>query len=165
MKNETNLLISSLETYYAENGKREIYHKERRDAIHQEFPHVVVVEGCCPTTDNAHRWCWDHFGPHHGKCEWEHNSEYPGCPLVRATEVVTHGETIDDGKSWPWADKNYHAVPPHDHEGPWSSFWLGKTDYDYGFTEFCFKNEADRDAFVEAAPGIGLGDRYDKENK
>lgn len=49
----------------------------------------------------------------------------------------------------------------HGHEGTWNIFWLGKTGYDYGFTEWQFSKESDRDAFVTAIPTFGLGENYE----
>jgi hypothetical protein len=43
----------------------------------------------------------------------------------------------------------------------WTLVWLGKTDYDYGFTEYCFLNEADRDAFLAVAPSLTFGENYE----
>jgi len=32
---------------------------------------------------------------------------------------------------------------PHSHIGIWTNRWLGKTGYDYGFQDYCFKNLSD----------------------
>lgn len=127
----------------------------------KEFPFTCIVKGAYPEIDNATRWCWQHFGPMHGKC-LERHSEYPGCPLVLATEYVIEGCWKDkEGKEHKCTSKGYRDVEPHEHEGIWCEMWLGKTGYDYGNAEFYFKNEADKDAFVMAVPTIGFGEQYD----
>lgn len=139
----------------------EARHREKRERFRKEFPFTAVVEGHYPETDNASRWCWRNISPPHGPCLYEHYSEYPGCPLVLATEYIQEGSYLDNqGVTHTWAQKCYKEVEPHEHEGSWTSLWLGKTGYDYGFMEFYFKNEADRDAFVRAVPEIDLGEKY-----
>jgi hypothetical protein len=136
--------------------------EEKRQKLFLEFPFGVLVQGVYPELDNACRWCWQNVSPMKGRCEYQHGSEYPGCPLVLATEYITEGSYTDkDGKKWDWKDKNYKKVEPHEHEGNWVCYFLGKTGYDYGFQEFYFKNKADRDAFEKAVPTIGLGERYE----
>lgn len=133
---------------------------EQRQDKKKDFPFTVIVEGSWPELDNAERWLWENIGPRHGKCHDQY-SEYPGCPLVRATEYVETGSYKDkEGKEHFWEDKRYKEVEEHEHEGSWVVLGLGKTGYDYGNAEFYFKNEADRDAFVTAVPAIGFGERY-----
>ncbi len=133
---------------------------ENRQEKLKDFPFTCIVEGSYPEIDHATYWCWQHFGAMHGKCGEQH-SEYPGCPLVRATEYITEGSWKDkEGKEHKWTSKEYKEVEPHEHEGTWCEVWLGKTGYDYGNAEFYFKSEADRDAFVTAVPTIGFGERY-----
>jgi hypothetical protein len=137
---------------------------EKRQEYRREFPFTAIVEGSYPETDNACRWCWNNVSPRHGKCQWEHHSEYPGCPLVLVTEYITEGTYKDkDGKVEKWKEKCYKEVEVHDHVGLWADHWLGKTGYDYGHMEFYFKNESDRDAFVKAVPTIGFGERYEND--
>jgi hypothetical protein len=139
---------------------------QSRQEMKKEFPFTAIVKGGYPELDNAHRWCWNNISPRHGKCEYEHLSEYPGCPLVKMTEYIENGTYKDkEGKEHFWEDKKYKEVELHEHEGVWNYVWLGKTGYDYGDGEFYFNNEADRDAFVTAVPTIGLGERYEKEKK
>jgi hypothetical protein len=44
-------------------------------------------------------------------------------------------------------------------------FWQGKTDYNYGFMEFCFSRPEDKDAFLAAAPSMGWGEKYDDKTE
>lgn len=133
----------------------------QREELRKNFPFSAIVEGVYPEIDNAALWCWEHFGDKDGKCQWEHTSEYPGCPLVRATCFIEEGKYPDkEGKMHDWSEKRYKQVEVHEHVGVWTELFLGKTGYDYGNAEFYFKNEADRDAFVSAVPNIGLGENY-----
>lgn len=156
------------EHWSEEQRKRRLEYNKKRDenrqGFRQKFPFTCIVQGSYPEVDNANSWCWDNFGFRDGKCEWEHQSDYPGCPQVRATMYFTEGSYKDkDGEEHHWKEKCYKEVPAHEHEGVWTAYWLGKTGYDYGDEEFYFKNEADRDAFVKAVPTISFGDRYDKD--
>jgi len=97
----------------------------------------------------------------------ESSSEYPGCPLVLATEYIQTGWYLTNtGKRVYWSNKAYieEKVPKHSHEGTWIAFWLGKTGYDYGLSEYYFQNESDRDRFLAATPIFTLGEKYEKEN-
>lgn len=87
-----------------------------------------------PEIDFANRWCWQQFGPAEGECHQAH-SEYPACNLP----------------------------PPHQHQGRWLSHFLVKTEYDFGYNEWYFTNETDRDRFVEFIPHMHWGERYLKE--
>lgn len=62
-----------------------------------------------------------------------------------------------------WEEKAFKDVEEHSHVGVWCSMWLGKTGYDYGFSEYYFQNESDRDRFLAAAPTFNIGEKYEKE--
>ena len=132
-----------------------------RTQLLERFPSSTVLEGHYPEHDYAVRWCWQNISPCHGTCsEW--HSEYPACPLVLTTENVEHGTLKDrNGKETPWKRISYANPGEHEHEGVWCSIWLGKTDYDYGFREYCFANEIDREQFLSAFPTFTFGEKYD----
>src|SRR5690242_17382595 len=72
--------------------------EQRRMGLHVNFPFSAVLEGYYPEHDYALRWCWQNFGPAHGRCcEW--HSEYPGCPLVLATAAMETGNIKDQARS------------------------------------------------------------------
>jgi len=153
---------ANYEIFIEVNSSREIHHQERRDAILKRFPYSAIVEGHYPEGDTATRWCWQQFGPMNCEECYDYSSEYPGCPLVLATEYTETGVYKDkNGEEHRWQEKRYKKPEKHNHEGIWEIIWLGKTGYDYGFYEFCFKNEADRDKFLEAAPSFGFGENYE----
>jgi hypothetical protein len=141
----------------------------RRAGLVENFPHTVLCEGYYPEHDVATRWCWRTFGPRHSYAQdgagWclEAYSEYPACPIVLATKELTTG-TNPDGTAW--SEYTYKQDPlNHRHNGTWTTNWWGKTGYDYGFMEYCFRNEADRDAFRGVAETLGMGERYDEPDK
>lgn len=109
------------------------------------FPHTVIVEGAVDDYDFANRWCWQNVGPCDGEC-MESYSQYPGCPLVLATVRVES----KDGRE----RKKYSKVEAHSHQGPWTWYFFGKTEYDYGFGEYYFARELDRNRFVAAVPSF-----------
>jgi hypothetical protein len=147
--------LASYEAYLTED--RRAIHESRvpiREETHRSFPHIVVLEGVYPEHDFAQRWAWQNFGPQDGKCQ-DHYSEYPGCPLVLETKQVVTGS---DHQGNAWSENVYKDPGEHSHEGKWKTFWLGKTGYDYGFCEYCFKDEADKDKFFAAWETFGLGE-------
>lgn len=142
--------ISNIEEYLKLDA---LFEAEERADFHTRFPHVVVMEGDFPEFGLAHRWCWANFGSQHGECiRWE----YPSCPLVLATERFEMCEV----RGWKWEKKVYDSVPRHCHIGQWALFWLGKTDYDHGFGEFCFTNRNQRDDFILQVPSFDWGENY-----
>ncbi|HEY2249831.1 MAG TPA: hypothetical protein VGH74_02180 [Planctomycetaceae bacterium] len=124
---------------------------ERKERL-RRFPNSVALEGAFSEYYFASRWCWQNLGACDGEC-CESDSEYPGCPLVLATERI---ENIGGRQR-----KKYSRIDAHVHEGSWTNYWLGKTDYDYGFCEFYFANDADRDRFIAAVPTFTWGENYD----
>jgi len=141
---------------------------EKRKEYRERFPFTVILQGVYPEHDFVSRWCWQNIGPM--QCEECHetSSEYPGCPLVLATEYIQNGWYHNKaGRRVYWSEKAYieEKVPKHSHEGVWMAYWLGKTGYDYGFSEYYFQNESDRDKFIAATPIFTLGERYEKENE
>ncbi len=97
------------------------------------FPHSVVLQVAYPEIDFANRWCWAQFGPANGEC-LDAQSNYPSCDLRTS----------------------------HSHEGKWMSYWLAKTDYDFGFNQWCFVDEADQKRFLEFIPQINWGESFPK---
>lgn len=154
--------LATFEKFVEENGKGP-WDENRRAETLKKFPYTVIVEGCYPTNDFACRWTWQQFGPMDCKECGDHCSEYPTCPLVLAIEEykIKKSYTDKDGKVHEY---DFHTCDPgkHSHEGTWAIVWLGKTDYDYGFSEYCFKNEAARDNFVAAVPSFNLGENYNE---
>lgn len=105
-----------------------------REARLQRFPHAVMLELAYPELDFAMRWCWEHFGPMDGEC-LQAWSEYRVCML--------------DGS--------------HLHEGKWTSYWVFKTAYNYGFNEFYFADQADHALFCDHLSEFSWGERYSQE--
>lgn len=146
--------------------------KENQDRIdHQQkerkkiFPHTAILEGFYPEHDYVNRWCWQNFGPDDCEKCYDHGSEYPGCPLVLATEYIVKGTTKDkDGTEHPWEEKRYKEVVSHGHKGSWTVIWLGKTDYDFGSAEYCFKEKSDLERFLAAVPSFNLGENYESDH-
>jgi hypothetical protein len=104
---------------------------EERKMRMEAFPYDLVLQLAYPQMDFANQWCWEHFGPEHGECQ-QRFSEYPVC----------------------------REPGHHTHEGQWLTHWLAKTDYDFGFNEWYFAQEADRDLFLKFVPNISWGENY-----
>lgn len=133
----------------------ELGEPEDHQAVHAQFPYVVLVECDVPELDVAMRWCWTCFGPLDGKC-WS-GSEYPACPIVMATEHSAERMGAD-GKIY--KIKKYDRVADHSHTGEWTVIWLGKTDYNHGFAEFCFRVDAHKNRFLQRVPKIDWGENF-----
>jgi hypothetical protein len=93
---------------------------EERQARLAAFPFAVMLQVSFKAMDFANCWCWHQFGPADGEC-LQKDSEYRAC----------------------------HQPGPHSHSGRWATYWYGKTDYIFGYHEWYFAAEADRDRFVE----------------
>jgi hypothetical protein len=154
--------VATLEQFIEANNGKGPWYGDRRIETLKEFPFSVIVEACYPVGDFAVRWCWQNFGPMDCKECGEHYSEYPGCPQVLAIEEYTIPKSYTD-KDGVVHNYNFHTRDPgkHGHEGNWTVVWLGKTGYDYGFGEYFFKNEADKDKFLTNVSSFGLGENYD----
>jgi hypothetical protein len=99
----------------------------------QAFPYSVLLRLAFAELDYANRWCWQQFGPAQGMC-YSVSSEYPVC----------------------------NDQSTHSHQGTWMSYWLAKTDYDFGFNEWHFAQQEDLDRFVEFVPKINWGECFPK---
>jgi len=106
---------------------------EERQARMAAFPFAVMLQVEYAEMDFANRWCWQQFGPADGDCQQAH-SEYPAC----------------------------QQPSPHCHSGRWITHWYCKTDYNFGFHEWYFASEADRDRFLEFVPHLNWGEHYPK---
>jgi hypothetical protein len=104
---------------------------EERKTRLAAFPYSVILQLSYPQMDFATRWCWQQFGPARGECE-QSSSEYPAC----------------------------HDKSRHVHDGGWSTYWLAKTDYNFGFNEWLFVQQADRDKFLAFVPNITWGEKF-----
>lgn len=97
------------------------------------FPFPVMLQVAIPELDFANRWCWENFGPAHGEC-LQSQSEYPVCKLIQ----------------------------PHSHIGVWMAHWYMKIAYDFGYNEWYFANESDRNRFCDNVPNFNWGELYPK---
>lgn len=104
---------------------------DERNARLELFPYPVMLELSYPEMDFANRWCWQNIGPCDGVCN-QSQSEYPACP---------------------WGEA-------HSHNGRWICQWFCKTDYDFGFQEWYFFDNADRLRFLDNVPHINWGEKY-----
>lgn len=128
--------------------------EQKRQRLLEQFPHVVTVEGAYPEQDFLAQWCWKQFGPKQcEKCS-DAGLDYPGCPLVLATEYIQTGWYEHKGQRIEWQEKAYKPVEEHGHSGKWTTLWLRKTGYDYGFEDYCFQNPEDRDEFVASFASV-----------
>jgi hypothetical protein len=127
-------ILSSFEGYLAsEVDSPEVQAEEERERKVRlaRFPYSVVLQVAFPELDFANRWCWQRFGPGDGECG-QSQSDYPACKIVG----------------------------PHSHVGKWVWDLLAKTDYNFGFCEWCFSEKSDRDSFLASVDEINWGEKY-----
>ena len=126
--------LSSYESYRASENddpeERSRAHEERNQLL-SKFPFAVMLEVAFPERDFANRWCWQNFGPKNGPCH-QIQSNYPCC---------LHGFE-------------------HTHEGVWCTRWFVKTDYDFGFNEWYFREQSHQEMFLSFVPLINWGERF-----
>ena len=134
------------------------YDKLEREQLIKKFPYSVIVEGNYPEHDFATNWCWKNFGPINTQKCYDSQSNYPSCPIALATgKIQKYRDPFGEeklGMVYDW------EVPAHAHQGKWAYFWLDKTDYDYGFAEFLFAEEKDKNLFVENVSMFNMGEKY-----
>jgi hypothetical protein len=128
------VIMSSFEEYLASEDclpeARAKEEGERKDRL-SRFPYAVTLQVSFAELDFANRWCWQHFGPGDGEC-FQRQSDYPVCSIPE----------------------------PHSHTGKWMWYFLVKTDYDFGFCEWYFSEQADRDCFLTNVGEINWGEKY-----
>jgi len=129
--------LSSFEEYltfeYTDETECRAVEVQERMARLESFPYSVVLQVAYPELDFANRWCWQQFGAPNGAC-LDKQSEYSTCELEE----------------------------PYEHKGMWFSYWLGKTDYDFGYNEWNFQMRSDLDRFLEFISEINWGENYPK---
>jgi hypothetical protein len=128
------VILSSFEDYLAsENYSPEVRAEEERERKDRllRFPHTVTLQLSFAELDYANRWCWQRFGPGDGEC-FQRQSDYPACDIAE----------------------------PHSHAGRWMWCWLAKTDYNFGFCEWCFSEQSDWDSFLASVGEIHWGEKY-----
>ncbi len=128
---ELKLALSNFEDYLEEKfligeENREDYLSNKileRNNILLDFPHSIILKLFYHQMDFADWLLWQILGARNGDCN-QRESEVPACRI--------------QGK--------------HNHSGIWTSFWLAKTDYDYGFNEWLFKTNEDSHILIEILP-------------
>lgn len=136
MSNRT-VILSSFEDFLASDDYslevRAEIEKDRSERL-SRFPYAVMLQVSFAELDFANRLCWQQFGPCNGEC-LDHQSEYRTC----------------------------HLEEPHPHVGKWTWHWFEKTAYDFGFNEWYFAEQADRDYFLSKLGEIQWGEKYPKK--
>jgi hypothetical protein len=130
------VVLSSFGEYLAgECDSKEARAEEERDRDERlaRFPYPVMLQVSYPELDFTNRWCWQNFGPSDGACT-QHQSEYRACD----------------------------RPDPHSHSGKWMSHWLVKTDYDFGFNEWYFREKEDQERFLANVDQVNWGEKYPK---
>jgi len=129
--------------------------------------------GRCSLLDDMETWCREQFGLADGECRWDDCEQawekwYKETGLENQldkelSEEQKNNPTPDekDKKSMKkWRDndtshdiindhftmvKTIEGQPPEDHYhiGKWTAHFVMKTGYDYGYQDYCFRNEED----------------------
>ena len=130
------LKISSIDSYLAceddSPEARDFANREREDRLHQ-FPYAVMLEW--PFRNSTPRIA----GVGNALAQW----------MARARKGIPEYKACSDETE-------------HRHIGKWTSHWFVKTDYDFGYNEFYFVEQADRDLFLAHLSDIHWGEHYPK---
>ena len=132
--NHRTVILSSFDAYLASEDKSREERASQQSARNQRlvcFPFALMLQVSFAELDFANRWCWTRFGPANGECA-QMDSEYRVCQI----------------------DK------PHSHSGVWMTHWFVKTDYNFGFNEWYFVDQARHDLFLAFVPKINWGENY-----
>ena len=131
-----------------------------RNALLKQFPYRITMGGYCDYDGdlvNMEIWCYEQFGFRHGECE-THYCEYSyenWCKKNGFDEILDReiDYLIKNGQR----DKTHQAIEnhsaylrtlqncpdDHSHIGTWTTLFLFKSGYDYGYQDYYFKHKAD----------------------
>ena len=137
-----------------------------RKTLHARFPYVITYKGHYGPgiLDDMDDWCREHFGDMHGECNWSecewdwdkwheesglykqlNNELY--CEVERNKDCEIHREWSSTiiNEHFKMIEEEYFPDQPgeHSHKGTWTSNFIVKTGYDYGYQDYCFENEED----------------------
>ena len=136
-----NYLLTLAKAYHWPVEKYES-RSELIESTYKEFPFVVTVEGGWHEFDEADTIAWNLFGPRDGKCNQYIDDCHVSCPMVLEIKNKIIQEGLDPYDS-------SIETPEHSHSGCWQYVPIAKTGYDYGFGSYCFKNEEDKNKFIQ----------------
>lgn len=132
------MILSSYQAYIAfedPSDSRGVDERAAEDVERAErllhFRFPVMLEASFAEFDFANRWCWERFGSAYGECFQSH-SDYPACTVSEL----------------------------HCHNGQWTSRFLVKTEYNFGFCEWYFADESHQHAFLEHVSTFNWGEKY-----
>lgn len=144
----------------------------KREKIHEEFPYIITYSGNYGygggwLLDDMKDWCRKQFGDEHGECHW-HGCEWDWDRWHRESGLEEELDRDLDARGKrpvekekkalkKWQDvtskiidehfemmkTRFDAPDDHSHWGTWTSFFVCKTGYDYGYKDYCFKNLED----------------------
>ena len=142
--------------------------KEKRMEIRQEFPYVVTYQDFHSSFDTIEDWCREQFGDRHGECNWVYcefgfekwyeDNQFEKQLDKEILDKCGKRPNSSNKRQWnKWQkqsdkiiDEHYEKIHQmidshrdHSHKGTWTTLYLCKTGYDYGYQDFCFKNEED----------------------
>jgi hypothetical protein len=126
--------LSTFEEYLqSEGGSPEVRAQEERDREDRlsRFPYPVTLKVSFAELDFTNRLLWQRFGPAEGECR-QRQSEYRVCDIAE----------------------------PHSHAGKWMFCWLAKTEYNYGFCEWCFAERSDQQYLLAELNEINWGEKH-----
>ena len=127
-----------------------------REQIHKKFPHVITYRGHYgegSLLDDMTNWCRQYYGNSDGKCHWRKcnlsfDVWHKNTGLEDKLEALLNNCADDEGDNI--IDNHFKMIEDrpdfpkeHCHIGVWTSFFVVKTGYDYGYEDYCFKNKED----------------------
>lgn len=135
--------------------------KKRRE-IWKEFPYVITVAASYYWLDDVNDICRANFGDRYGECYWRDcefsfDTWFENNKFIDKLDKI---EKLDQGQGlskaskslsdeyWKMIENRIDKPGEHWHKGVWTTNYLTKTGYDYGYEDFCFKHEVDWLKFI-----------------
>lgn len=130
-----------------------------REKVHKEYPYVVTVALNYYSMDDINDILREKLGDQGGECGWrecefsyatwhketglENQLQRKLYPLNKKQkdELAIRSDYITE--HYAMIDKRLDKPGKHSHWGVWTTFWIVKTGYDYGYNDYCFKHDID----------------------
>ena len=131
--------------------------QQKRKEIWKEFPYVVTVAGDHYWIEDVADICRANFGARHGRCYWgkcefSFNVWYDKNKFDEELDKIEKHQNktsrVLSDAYWKMIEARIDKPGEHWHKGVWTTNYLAKTGYDYGYDDFCFKHEIDWLKFI-----------------
>ncbi len=134
----------------------ETIQKERRE-VWKEFPYIITVAADHYWLDDVNDICRINFGERYGQCYWRecefsfdvwYEKNKFDDALDKIEKHTNKATRIQSDAYWKMIENRIDKPGEHWHKGVWTTNYLKKTGYDFGYSDYCFKYEVDWLKFI-----------------